>query len=331
MQMDATRSLVQTPSLRMNFSEGLEYQGWRATVAASWEPSGSLLRLDLETRRTLGPARLQIGMGLEAALPGAISWGLHGSLQHEGVSLQVKQLRWQEEQLLLKGAEFTWTPDPVTTLKAQLDSSKDVPLKLKLERTLSEESQVNWTGRFSPTEDGRWLWEDMRLELTQEPFGTGVKVSPLGLQEFSLGGRQAIQEDSEASAAIRLGPAGEWLSTELGGAWHDPFSNSLQTSLTLSPEGWKAQAEGTWLDPNLSLHGNLAITPAGLSELMLLSRAMYDVALLDGLMKYSDRDWLMDLSGSVSQQDWQWSGSSSWTSRAGWEKASLSIGKEWRF
>jgi len=326
-QLEATRSLEPEPSVRFSFLEQVKQPNWQATLEVSWEPSGYAISLKAEAHETFG----QVGMGIQATA-GETHWSFLGALQGEGWHLQFGSIELQQDNLLLINAmALTWVPEPDLTVKARLDRSKPLPGQLEVEWAFAQDAHVNGVGRFAGGSESAWSWQETELSLSGQRESLKIITTNTAWQMLWIEGTQELWQGGDLRGRLRLGPSG-WQGTELEAAWRDPFSNSLRANLALSPEGWKAQTEVSWLDPNLSVQGKMNLAPQGLDDLMLLGRATYDAFLLDGLFKYTSRSWLLDLSGNLSQEEgWQWGGTTSWTSLVGWEKASVSVGREWSF
>jgi hypothetical protein len=333
-EIRATRDLSQSPSLRIGFAQSVEQPGWRVVGEANWEPSQTSLRLGLEAQGTLAAigAHTQMNVSVEAAFPGGLAWEFQGSLQAEGLRVRVEPLRWQADQFAWESVDLAWSPDAAMTVRATLDSSTLYPLQLGLQRRLEEELEVQWTSRFALREHALWDWQwrEMQVAATRGSWSTGLVATLHGWQEAWIEGSHSFLAGSKGRGRLRIGPSG-WLGTELGGTWRDPSSGSLQAGLKFAPRGWAAATDFSWFDPSFSLQGKVGLTPGGLEDLMLVGRAAGDAMALSGLLKYARGFSLLNLSGDISQEEWQWGGAASWTSQTGWENTSVSLGRGWSF
>ncbi len=332
-QLEATRSLQETPSLRLGLSQSLEQASWRARASARWEmdaPSSSSsysVQLGLESRISFGQLALSVQFS-----PSGSTWTLQGWLKGPAWNLQIAQLQWQKDQWTLQGAELLWTLSQPLTVKVSFDSAKDLPLNLGLLWRFSPAEELSWLGQFIAAEEpSRWLWRKLELGLRSGPLSLGSSLSPSGSgwQEAWVEAEQPLRPDIDARGLVRWGPGG-WLETQLAGRWHN-LADSAQATLSLLPGSWRAQLEASKIDIGFNLQGKLGLGPAGIANGMLLGQALYEVALLNGVFNYTGSLWLLDLSGSVSSDVWELSGSSSWISSTGWDKGVLSLSRSWEF
>lgn len=321
LQLAITRSLAQTPSVRIQLAERLQYGSWGIGMEFVWEPSaGIAAQLELKAQSAI--AQLHLGVQVPP-----VAWTAQGTLQRDDLHLQITGLRWQNNVFTLQKAELRWTPQSNLNLTAQLDNSKPLPLHFEIAADLLERLQVSWISRFEMQDDSSWIWREADLVLTRDRLQGGLSVSHLGWQEVWIERSERFGGGLDLKGRVRLGPMG-WLSTELEGRWGDPLGGSIQADLGISPSGWQLLADASRLNPNLTLQGKLGLNSGRISNLMLLGRAMQGTAQLDGLFNYTGSFWLLNLSGSLSWETWTLNASSSWRSLLGWEKGSFGITRE---
>lgn len=329
-QLEATRTLEESPYFHISTSQSLEQAGWKATAETSWEmdaeSSSYSVQLGLERRDSFGELTLSLQLS-----PPESTWTLKGWAWN----LKISQLRWQGGRWALEHAELTWTLSKPLTLKVGFDGSKDLPLRLDILWRPSPKEELSWTEHFS-LEDMKWLWRAMELGLRRGPLSLGSYL-PLPFSESDgwqesrvwVEAEQALRSDLAAHVRVRWGPGG-WLDAQLTGRWHD-LGNSAQATLDLAPGSWKVQLEAYKIDPDFNVQGKLGLGPEGINSLMLMGRAMSDVTLLDGLFNYSKSLWMLNLSGSLIRDFWELSSSTSWTSIMGFEKGTVGLKREWTF
>ena len=325
-QFEVSRSLEQTPSWRLALAESMQMGNHKLSAEANWEPAAYSLQLGLETRGTMG----QLAISVLLSPPEVTTWTLRGDLQWRDLRLQLSQLRWQGDQLTVQGASLTWTPAQILTISGRWDGSKPLPLEVEAAWALPNATRIGLTGRFAQQEGLHWAWREADMTLARGRLNGGLAFSPLGWQEAWVERNVPLSERLEARGKLRVGPAG-WLSAELGGRWNEPLAGSLQAGLTLSPDGWRVDSDASYWSSSVSFQGKLGAGPRGISNLLVTGRASPDGISLDGLFNYTGSFWLLNLSGALSQDVWTLSGSSSWTSLFGWDKASLGLGREFIF
>jgi len=321
LELAITRSLAQTPSVRIQLAERLQHRSWEIGMELALEPPSNIAaQLELKAQSAVG----QLHLGV--VVPPVV-WTAQGTLQRDDLRLQITGLQWRNNVFTLQKAEFRWTPQSNLNLTVQLDNSKPLPLHFEIAAAPLEGLQVSWISRFERQDDSSWIWREEELVLTRDRLQGGLSLSHLGWQEVWIERSERFGGALDLKGRVRLGPVG-WLSTQLGGRWGDPLSGSIQADLEISPSGWQLLADASRLSPNLTLQGKMGLNSGSISNLMILGRAMQGAAQLDGLFNYTGGFWLLNLSGSLSLETWTLNASSSWRSPLGWEKGSFGITSE---